>query len=70
MITFNVVLGYQGLYSETSCNFFISFFFFVFQSDQPTQYHETHSTLNEKKGRRPYVNGNLKERKKHRVKRQ
>ena len=34
MLTFNVVLGYQGLLS-TSCDFFLSFFFF-FQSDRPT----------------------------------
>ena len=40
MLTFNVVLGYQGL---LFWNFF-SFFFFS-QSDQPTQYEK-----NEKKG--------------------
>ena len=48
MLTFNVILGYQGSsYSETSCEFF--FFSFFFQSDRPTQHQETHSTLNEKK---------------------
>ena len=43
MLTFNVVLG--AYYSETSCEFFFSFFFF--QCDRPTQYQETHSTVNE-----------------------
>ena len=44
MLTFNVILGYQGV-------LFRDFFFrFFFQSDRPTQYLETHSTLNEKKG--------------------
>ena len=28
MLTFNVVLGYQGYYFETSCDFCFSFFFF------------------------------------------
>ena len=47
MLTFNVVLGYQSLfYSETSSDFVFSFFF---QSDRPTQYQKTYSTLNEKK---------------------
>ena len=36
MLTFNVILGYQD--------------FFFFQSDRRTQYEETHSKLNEKKG--------------------
>ena len=36
-------------YSKTSCEFFLRLFFF-FQSDQPTQYQETYSTLYEKKG--------------------
>ena len=45
MLTFNVVLGTKASYSET---FLV--FFFLSQSDQPTQYQETHSTLNEKKG--------------------
>ena len=36
--------------------FFLGFFFFN-PTDRPTQYHEeTHSTLNEKKGRWPYTN--------------
>ena len=39
--------GTSASYSETSCEFFIGFFFF--QSDRPNQYQETHSTLNEKK---------------------
>ena len=50
MFTFNVILGYQGLLFR---DFLWSFFFlgvFFFQSDRPTQYKETHSTLNEKKG--------------------
>ena len=44
-----MMLGYQASYSET---FLVMFFwvFFFFQSDRPTQYQETHSTLNEKKG--------------------
>ena len=40
--------GTRAFYSETSCDFFFSFFFF--QSNRPTQYQETHATLNEKKG--------------------
>ena len=48
MLTFNVILGYQGLLFEDSLGFFFQVFFF--QSDRPTQYLETHSTLNEKKG--------------------
>ena len=49
MLSFKVVLGYQGLlYSQTTC-YFVLFLFFFFQSDRPTQYQETHSTLNEKK---------------------
>ena len=47
MLSFKVVLGYQGLlHSQTTCDFFFRFFF---QSDRPTQYQETHSTLNERK---------------------
>ena len=50
MLSFKVVLGYQGLlYSQTTCYFVL--FVFFFQSDRPTQYPETHSTLNEKKNR-------------------
>ena len=46
MLSFKVVLGYQGLlYSQTNCDFLFRFF----QTDRPTQYQETHSTLNEKK---------------------
>ena len=48
MLTFNVILGYQGLLFPDSSGFFFSGFFF--QSDRPTQYLETHSTLNEKIG--------------------
>ena len=42
MLTFNVVLGYQGL-------LFREYWGFFFQSDRPTQYQETHSTVNEEK---------------------
>ena len=42
MLTFNVVLGYQGLLFQ---NLLFSLFFF--QSGRPTQYQETHLTLNE-----------------------
>ena len=46
MLTFNVVvLGYQGLLFR----YFLCFFLRGFQSDRPTQYHETHLTLKEKK---------------------
>ena len=46
MLSFKVVLGYQGLlYSQTNCDFLFRFF----QTDRPSQYQETHSTLNEKK---------------------
>ena len=38
MVTFYV----RASYSETSCD--------IFFSEPPTQYQETHSTLNEKKG--------------------
>ena len=47
MLTFNVVLGYtstRAYYSKTSCEFFLGVFFLI----RPTQYQETHSTLNEK----------------------
>ena len=48
MLTFNVVLGYQGpLFQDLLWFFFFKFFFF--QSDRPTQYQETHSTVNEEK---------------------
>ena len=36
----------RAYYSDTSCDFFLGFFF---QSDRPTQYQETHSTVNEEK---------------------
>ena len=45
MLTFNIPLGYQVLRDFL----FIFFLCFFFQSDRPTQYQETHSTLNEKK---------------------
>ena len=48
MLTFNVILGYQGLLFR---DFLWIFFCFFFQSDRPTQYQETHLTLNEKKNR-------------------
>ena len=44
MLTFNVVLEYQGLLFR---DFFWFFFSFFFQSYRPTQYQETHSTVNE-----------------------
>ena len=43
MLTFHVVLGYQGLLIWD----FLWFFFF--QSNRPTQYQETHPMINEKK---------------------
>ena len=51
MLTFNVILGTRASYSESSCNFFWGGFqfFFLNPTDRPTQYQETHSTLNEKK---------------------
>ena len=46
LLTFNVFLGYQG---TLFWNFLWLFFdVFFFQSDRPTQYQETHSTLNKK----------------------
>ena len=47
MLTFNVVLGYQGLLFRDFLWFFLGF---SFQPDWPTQYQETHLALNEKKG--------------------
>ena len=47
MLTFNVILGHQGVLFRDFCDFF--FIRFFFQSQRPTQYQETHSTLNEKK---------------------
>ena len=52
MLTFNVVLWYQGLlFRDFLLILFLGIFFvfFCFQSHRPTQYQETHSTLNEKK---------------------
>ena len=46
MLTFNVILGYQGLLLRDD----LFFCCFSFQSDRPTQYQETHSTLTKKKG--------------------
>ena len=46
MLTFNVILGHQGVLFRDFCDFFLGIFF---QSHRPTQYQETHSTLNEKK---------------------
>ena len=56
MLTFNVILGYQGiLFRDFLWFFFLVFFSFFFQTERPTQYQETHSTLNEeKKGDGPY----------------
>ena len=41
--------GTRASYSETSCDCFFLVFFFN-PTDRPTQYQETHLTLNEKKG--------------------
>ena len=41
-----IMLGYQGSDSENAYDF-LNFFFF--QSDRPTRYQETHSTVNKKK---------------------
>ena len=54
MLTFNVILGYQGLLFQDFLRPFCLLGFF-FQSDRPTQYQETHSTLNEKQRGWPYV---------------
>ena len=54
MLTFNVILGYQGLLFQDFLRLFCLLGFF-FQSDRPTQYQETHSTLNEKQRGWPYV---------------
>ena len=48
MLTFNVILGYQSFIFWDFLWFFLKVFF---QSDRPTQYQETHSTLHEKKKR-------------------
>ena len=39
--------GTRASYSEIACDIFFSF---IFQSNRPTQYQETRSMLNEKKG--------------------
>ena len=41
-----IMLGYQGSDSENAYDFFLGFYF---QSDRPTRYQETYSTVNEKK---------------------
>ena len=43
-----MMLGYQASASENAYDFFFLGFFF-FQSDRPTQYQKTHSTVNRKK---------------------
>ena len=48
MLIFNVIMGNQDLLFRDFLWFLILGFFF--QSDRPTQYQETHSTLNEKRG--------------------
>ena len=48
MLTFNVVLGYQGILFQDFLWIFFQFFFFN-PIDRPTQYQGQHSTLNEKK---------------------
>ena len=50
MLTLADVLGYQGLPFGDFLLFFIYLFIYFFQSDRPTKYQETHSTLNEKNG--------------------
>ena len=54
MLTFNIILGYQGL---LFLDFLIFVFSFFFQSDWPTQYQEMQLTLNEEKGGWPKYNG-------------
>ena len=50
MLTFNVILRYQGLlFQDVLRSFFCRFFFFN-PTDRPTEYQETQSTLNGKKG--------------------
>ena len=51
ILTFNVILGYQGLLFRDSLWFFFFTIFFSNPTDRPTQHQETHSTLNEKKKR-------------------
>ena len=41
--------GTRAYYSETSCDFFFFRFSFFFRSDRPTQYQETHLTVNKEK---------------------
>ena len=41
-----MMLGYQASDSETTYDIFLGVFF---QSDRPTRYQETHSTVNDKK---------------------
>ena len=48
-----MMLGYQASDSENAYDFRLGFFFFN-PTDRPTQYQETHSTVNEKKGGWPY----------------
>ena len=54
MLTFKIILGYQGLlFRDLLWFFFLIFqfqFFFFNPTVQPNIYQETHSTLNEKKG--------------------
>ena len=45
MLTFNYILGYQGFLFRD----FLWLFFCFFHPNQPTQYQETHSTLNLRK---------------------
>ena len=47
-----MMLGYQASDSENAYDFRLGFFFNP--TDRPTQYQETHSTVNEKKGGWPY----------------
>ena len=59
MLTFTVVLDYQGLLLLVILWIFFRFFLiqFFIQSDRPTQYQQTHSTLNEKKKKEKKKNG-------------
>ena len=48
MLTFNVILGYHA--GPPIPILLVIFLGFFFQFDRPTDYQETHWTLNEKKG--------------------
>ena len=53
MLTFNVVMGNQGLqYSETSCDFFLRFSFFSIRPTDPI----SGNAFDAKRKKRGYVN--------------